>query len=358
MRITDVKAYAIKQNVEIPFKWRKGLPEGSHLNEMGILRILTDEGIEGIAVAQRGLMTVDYTKRRLKDLLIGRDPLLKEQLWHEMWELDRAEEFQIYYMGIPDVALWDITAKKAGMPLYQLLGGNSNRVQAYASTVTYDTTDQFLRVADYCLEQGYKAIKLHAWGDVRKDAKLCADLRKHVGDDILLMYDGSAGFDLRDAIYLGKALEQADYYWYEEPMREFSIWNYKKLCDELTIPVLAAETSDGCHYNAADFIVQGACDRIRTGTVLKGGITGALRIAHLADSFGMKAEIHGGDQANVHLACGINNNTFFEALVWGTGPIGFGYPVEADGFITAPQVPGIGYSFDWEEIERKAYAKA
>jgi len=357
MKIVDVKAYALKQEVAIPFKWRKGLPEGSHLNEMGILRVITDEGIEGVAVAQRGLMTVDYTRRRLKDLLIGRDPLLKEQLWHEMWELDRAEEFQIYYMGLPDIALWDITAKKAGMPLYQLLGGSRNRVQAYASTVTYDTTEDYLRVADYCLEQGYRAIKLHAWGDARADAKLCRTLRRHVGDDVRLMYDGSAGFDLTDSIYLGKALEQEDYDWYEEPMREFSILNYKKLCDALTIPVLAAETSDGCHYNAADFIAFGACDRIRTGTVLKGGITGSLRIAHLADSFGMKAEIHGGDQANVQLACGINNNSFFEVLVWGTGPIGFGYAVEADGYITAPQGPGIGYQFDWDEIELRAYAK-
>ena len=359
MKITDVKAYAVKQPPGTPFKWRQGLPAGSHLNEMGILRIITDEGIEGVAVAQRGLMTVDYAQRRLKELLIGRDPLLKEQLWHEMWELDRAEEFQIYYMGLPDIALWDITAKKAGMPLYQLLGGSRDRVQAYASTVTYDTTEQFLEVADACIERGYRAIKLHAWGDARADARLCQALRRHVGDDIALMYDGSAGFDLSESIYLGKALEEAGYYWYEEPMREFSLWNYKKLCDELTIPVLAAETSDGVHYNAADFIAFGACDRIRTGTVLKGGITGSLRIAHLADSFGMKAEIHSGDQANVQLACGISNNTFFEVLVWGTGDsLGFGYPdVEADGFITAPQGPGIGYAFDWEDIERRAYAK-
>ncbi|NOU69442.1 racemase [Paenibacillus sp. LMG 31461] len=356
MKIIDVRAYGIQTPVTTSFNWRKGLPGSGAVREQGILRIITDEGIEGIAVTQRAGMTVDYVQRRLKGMLIGKDPLLKEKLWHEIWEMDRLEEFQIMYMGLVDMALWDITAKKAGMPLYQLIGGNSDRVQAYASTVTYDTTEQFLQVADACIERGYRAIKLHAWGDARKDAKLCQDLRNHVGEEIILMYDGSAGFNLQEAIYLGKALEEADYHWYEEPMREFSIWNYKKLCDELTIPILAAETSDGCHYNAADFIVQGACDMIRTGTLLKGGITGSLRIAHLADSFGMKAEIHGGDQANVQLACGIPNNSFFEVLVWGKGDsIGFGYPdVDRDGYISAPQGPGIGYTFDWEEIEREA----
>lgn len=355
MKIIDVKAYGLHTKVKTPFRWREGLPGSGAYGEKGILRIITDEGIEGIAVTQRAELTVEYTRRRFKDLLIGKDPLLKEKLWHEIWELDRLEEFMIMHMGMVDMALWDITAKKANMPLYQLLGGNSDRVQAYASTVTYETTAEFLHAVDVCLDRGYKAIKLHAWGDSRKDAKLCQDLRKHVGPDIQLMYDGSAGFKLPEAVYLGKALEEADYLWYEEPMREHSIWTYKRLCDELTIPVLAAETSDGCHYNAADFISQGACDIIRTGTLLKGGITGSLRIAHLADAFNMNAEIHGGDLANVHLACGIPNNTFFEVLVFGTESVEFGFPdVEADGFITAPQRPGIGYQFDWEEIERLA----
>jgi L-alanine-DL-glutamate epimerase-like enolase superfamily enzyme len=71
----------------------------------------------------------------------------------------------------------------------------------------------------------------------------------------------------------------------------------------------------------------------------------------------MNAEIHGGDQANVHLACGISNCSFFEVLVFGTDPVDFGYPVEPDGFITAPQEPGIGYIFDWNEIEKKAVYK-
>src|SRR5690606_10156577 len=169
--------------------------------------------------------------------------------------------------------------------------------------------------ADQCLALGYPAIKLHAWGDARKDARLCQDLRAHVGPDVPLMYDGSAGFDLVDAIYLGRALAEADYLWYEEPMREFSIESYKRLREKVDIPLLSGETADGAHYNIADFIAGGAADLVRTSCWFKGGMTGALRVAHLAQAFNMRAEVHGMGLANLHLACAIPNNTYYEQLV-------------------------------------------
>ena len=121
-------------------------------------------------------------------------------------------------------------------------------------TVTFSTIEEYLDVADQCLGMGYSAIKLHAWGDARRDAQLVKKLRAHVGDGIDLMYDGSAGFDYHDAYFVGRALEDAGFRWYEEPMREFSIASYERLHERLNIPLLVAETSDGCHYNSADFI--------------------------------------------------------------------------------------------------------
>ncbi|MFI6741839.1 enolase C-terminal domain-like protein [Nonomuraea sp. NPDC050451] len=101
-----------------------------------------------------------------------------------------------------------------------------------------------LEVVDQCLELGYRAIKLHAWGDPRADAELCQKLRAHVGDEVPLMFDGSAGFDFADALYVG----QAQY---------------------------------------------------------KGGIAGAMRITHLADSFQLRAEVHGAGVVNAHLCMAI-----------------------------------------------------
>lgn len=123
-----------------------------------------------------------------------------------MWELDRIESFPVYTQGVIDLALWDLAGKAAGVPVWQLMGGSARQVAAYASTVTFETVEEYLDVAVQSLALGYRGIKLHAWGDAKRDARLVQAVRDRVGPDVPLMYDGSAGFDLPDAIYLGKAI--------------------------------------------------------------------------------------------------------------------------------------------------------
>lgn len=345
MKITAVEVEVTERPVRHQFRWRAGLPGSGAHRCQAKLTIRTDEGVDGIATASHGRIIEDLVNRRLRDILVGTDPLMKEARWHDVWEIDRIEELPIYALGLIDIALWDITAKVAGLPLYKAIGGYRDRIPAYASTVTFETTEEFLHVADQCLAAGFRAIKLHAWGDARKDGKLCQDLRKHVGPDIALMYDGSAGFDLLDAIWLGRALEEADYLWYEEPMREFSIEAYKRLAERTRVPLLSGETSDGCHYNIADFIAAGAADLVRTSTHYKGGVTGALRVAHLAESFNRRAEVHGGGLPNLHVACAIPNTTYYESLVYST-TIEVEPGIGSDGCISPPDAPGIG----WETL--------
>src|SRR5262249_17269584 len=159
---------------EIPvkhqFRWRAGLPGSGTSHDHARLTIETDEGVTGEARMNRGKIVADLVDRRLREMLVGRDPLLKEDLWERVWEIARIEELPIYALGLADIALWDITAKVAGLPLYKVIGGYRDRIPCYASTVTFETTEEFLDVADQCLDYGFPAIKLHAWGDYRKDA--------------------------------------------------------------------------------------------------------------------------------------------------------------------------------------------
>jgi L-alanine-DL-glutamate epimerase-like enolase superfamily enzyme len=342
MKIAAVDTEIVEHVVPHQFVWRGGLPgSGTHTISTK-LTIRTDEGIDGIAYAPRGAIMVDLVDRRLRDMLIGHDPLLKERLWHDVWEIDRIEELPIYALGVVDIALWDITAKIAGLPLFKVIGGARMRIPAYASTVTFRDTAEFLDVADQCLAHGFRAIKLHAWGDPKRDARLAHDLRQHVGPNIELMYDGSAGFDLLDAIYVGRALHEAGFLWYEEPMREFSIEAYRRLAEAVDIPLLSGETSDGAHYNIADFIRFGGAHLVRTSTHYKGGITGGLRIAHLAEAFNLRAEVHGGGLPNLHLACAIPNTTYYESLIT-SNPIEVEAGIGPDGCISPPDAPGIGW---------------
>jgi L-alanine-DL-glutamate epimerase-like enolase superfamily enzyme len=342
VKITSIDVEVRDEVVAHAYRWRQGLPRLSPNQKTAQVTIHSDEGVSGVARVSHGTIVQDVFARGLTEHLIGQNPLNKEDIWQRVLELDRLEEIPIYGLGTVDIALWDLTGKVAGLPVYQLLGGYRDRIPAYASTITYDTLEEFLDVADQCLAAGFRAIKLHAWGDARKDAHLCQALRAHVGPEIALMYDGSAGFDLLDAIYLGRALGEADYLWYEEPMREFSVDAYRRLREKIDVPLLAGETSDGVHFNIADFIQFDACDLVRTSTHYKGGFTGGLRVAHIADSCHMRAEVHGGGLPNLHLACAIPNTTYYESLVT-TNPIVVEPGIDSDGCIAAPSFPGIGW---------------
>jgi len=345
MRISHVEAHAVRIPPPTPpFGWRRGLLGGPPGGQGAVLRIVTDDGLEGAALVPRrgaGAIVRDVVTDVLHDELIGADPLQREWLWHRMWEIDRTEELPIYILGLVDIALWDLAGRAAGRPVWQLLGGFREAIPAYASTATFATTQEYLDVASQCLELGYPAIKLHAWGDAREDAGLCLALREHVGDAVALMYDGSAGFDLPDAVYLGHALADAGYLWYEEPIREFSVTAYTWLAERVRVPLCVAETSDGAHMNTGDFIAAGAASFVRTSAELRGGITGAMRIAHLADAFRLRAEVHGPGLTSQQLCMAIANTTYYESLVTAT-TVPRDPAVDRHGLVHAPRHPGIG----------------
>jgi len=342
VRIAAVDVDLIPLPPVVPaFAWRRGLRGSAHERTTAVLRITTDDGAVGEAYHEwSGAMLADIVDRVLRDELVGERANLREWLWHRLWELDRTEEFPIWLFGIVDVALWDLEGRLLGVPVHRLIGTYRDSIPAYASTTTFSTTEEYLAVADQCLELGYPAIKLHGWGDARADAELCQRVRDHVGPDVDLMYDGSAGFDLPDAIYVGHALAEAGYRWYEEPIHEFSVTAYKWLAERVSVPLLVGETSDGSHLNTADFIASGCATYVRTSANHRGGITGAVRIAHLADSFRLRAEVHGPTEPAVHLCMAIPNCTYYESLVT-SNPVVREERVGADGLVHAPTAPGI-----------------
>jgi L-alanine-DL-glutamate epimerase-like enolase superfamily enzyme len=118
------------------------------------------------------------------------------------------------------------------------------------------------------------------------------------------------------------------------------------LASRVDVPLLVAETSDGAHMNTADFIASGSAVAVRTSAALRGGITGAMRIAHLADAHLMRAEVHGGGIVSQHLCMAIPNNTYYESFV-SANPITREPAVGADGILPAPLGVGIGWENGW-----------
>ncbi len=366
MKITGFTCWVVEHEPMPPFSWRAGLPSTASDSPPGmaprkaVIRMHTDTQWFGATELGKGDGIADSVRRRF-GRFVGEDPQMTERLWHLMWETDRIEEFAVHTTGAIDLLCWDVKSLAANMPIHQMIGGNATRIPAYASTVTWDTLKDYERHIKLCMDVGFRAFKLHAWGDVKADRELARHLRQWTGPDADLMYDGSAGFDYVDALALGKALEGEGFLWYEEPMREHNIGHYARLREKLDIPILAAETSDGAHWNAATWIEAGALDMVRISAAFKGGITGSMKIAHLAESFGMRAQVHGMGRENAQLCAAFVNNDYYEQLVINEEQIrglrDLGELSIIDGDLNVCTKPGLGYAFDWDVIDRTALTR-
>jgi L-alanine-DL-glutamate epimerase-like enolase superfamily enzyme len=362
MKITDVKVWVCTRQV----------PPMAHKDRVGeepwdivLIRVLTDEGVEGNAFGygiRSGEVTARLTIDMLKPALIGEDPLDRERIWQKIRTLDRwLALFPIYAQGPVDVALWDIAAKTAGMPLYKLIGGYRDRVRAYATAAwSIPDIDAYKQQADEILELGFTAYKMTAWGDPEYDIKLMREMRRHVGDGIDLMLDCVSAYDHRTALRVGRVAEELGFYWFEEPLWDHDIHGLAKLCSALDIPVVSTETLPGANYSIAEYIVRGAADIVRSDVMWKGGVTSTLKTMHLADCFGMKCEVHTSqysltDVANLHIVCACKNVDFYELLFPLEYYSNYGVvdPVEIhdDGTVSVPQAPGLGLEIDWELLE-------
>lgn len=184
-------------------------------------------------------------------------------------------------------------------------------------------------------------------------------VREAVGDDYTLMFDPVAEYTLDQAIKVGRTLERLNYRWLEEPFRDHEIEKYARLCAALDIPVANTETTRGDHRGVAQFITQRATDIVRADVSWKWGVTGTVKIAHLAEAHGLNCEIHTTTMAymdivNLHVSCAIRNCEYFEMFVPENlfqFPMKGSLPVDEQGQIHVPEIPGIGVEVDWELVD-------
>ncbi len=335
--------------------------------QVGVVTVRTDQGIEGHAFLGSGSSGADefapQVLRRLKPLLVGRNPLDIGAIWGDLWALNRyADPRSICAV---DVALWDIAGKAANLPIHRLLGTCRERAPAYASSASMSRVDQYVEEALDFQSRGWQAYKIHPQRDPKKDVAICAAVRKAVGDDMVLMLDSMWAYGYEEALRVGLAAQELGFYWYEDPLAEDDIYGYVKLKQKLTIPILATEYSPGGLYGYTPWILQQATDMLRGDVALKAGITPMMKIAHLAEAFRMKCEIHHGGNslnnvANLHVTMAVPNCEYFEVLQPDAAQKhGLVSDIEVDGagFVHAPTGPGLGYEIDWDLVRRNATAE-
>ena len=347
-------------------------PGPEHDATQTLLRIVTDEGVEGynFGVNQRVVEGI------VKPLLVGEDPFYRERIWQTLKERQRLHlgVLSDRVLSAVDLALWDLVGRALDQPVHKLLGGYRDKVPAYASTMCgdeleggLDTPEAYAEFALQCKARGYPAFKLHTWQppvpgapDPKRDVAACAAVREAVGGEMPLMLDPYHYYSREEALYLGKGLEELDYYWIEEPMDEHSTSSYVWLTDQLSIPVVGPETAEGKMYTRAEWIVRGASDISRGGVGDVGGITPLMKIVHLCESFGVRMEVHGGGVGNLHVLCamGIPGEYYERGLLhpildheqpspWLNEIVD---PMDEEGFVHVSQEPGLGINIDFDYI--------
>jgi len=350
-----------------PTKYTPGTLNVSGRSNLGLLRVKTDDGIEGHAFLGSAYNPAETDAaaliRFLKPVLMGKNPLAREDLHAAMRA--RQRNLGLRAIGACDTALWDIAAKSAGMPLYRYLGGGRAAIGAYASSQMLDSREAYAAEAAQFRADGWKAYKIHPPQHPPEDIRICEAARAAVGDEFTLMLDSTWSYRYPDALRVGRAIERLGFLWYEDPLNEEDIYSYVQLRQKLDIPIIATEYPQGDIGTYAVWLTERATDALRGDIAVKGGLTTMLKTAHLAEAFHMNYEVHhGGNSLNnlaqLHFACAIRNTTFFEVLLpHGAHKYGLAADIEIgkDGLARCPEQPGIGADIDFELIARKRIAQ-
>ena len=128
------------------------------------------------------------------------------------------------------------------------------------------------------MSEGWLAYKIHPHGKPKADVEISRAVREAVGQDMVLMLDSMWSYGYEDAVRVGRAIEELDYFWYEDPLAEEDIYNYVKLRQKLDIPIMSTEFAPGGLYGMAQWIEQRASDMLRGDVAVCGGITPMVRI--------------------------------------------------------------------------------
>ncbi|MCB9945889.1 MAG: enolase [Geminicoccaceae bacterium] len=344
----------------------------------GLLSIVADDGTVGHVIANPADIAEPLLAQFIRPVLIGADPMRHEHLWRALYKWQRGSSMRLTdrVLCAVDLALWDLVGKICGQPVWKLLGGYREKILAYGSTMCGDDLDNGLatpedygRFAERLVRKhGYRAIKLHTWmppipgaPNVKMDYAACAAVREAVGPDIPLMLDPNHWYSRADSLWLGQKLEELGFLWMEECMEEASLSSYQWLSGNLPrLNILGPESMTGKHWTRAEWASKGACDMLRTGVWDVGGIGPSMKVAHLADSFGMSCEVHGTGAGNLAVAAAISNTSYYERgllhpFIDYDQPKDFQNRIDdemdKDGYVHCRTEPGLGQDLNLDYIE-------
>ncbi len=310
---------------------------------LGVLRLITDGGLEGHCTG------VTATPSQLEDaasVVLQSDPVDRERTWRALKELSGGLSTSLR-AGI-DVALWDLSAKIAGRPLFRHVNGFRDRVPVCRSGSEGETAEGIVQDAKDAQQAGFKAYRIRTKSDESALVRLVRDVRSAVGPDFPLIFDGRNRYTVDGAIRIGRVLDEADYFYFDRPRPQGDHSGGTQVAGEIDTPT-STEVSGPMEASLV-MTVQSA-DHIRTGVGVAGGFTDVLKSARCAEAFGAYCHLEGmgicDGFAHLHLVGALRNTPFIELTGTEVRSPFVRNPLRVtDGLVRLPVLPGLGIDID------------
>lgn len=358
MKITDIRTSAFQHEMARAIGDANN-PRGRSLYAGLAVFLHTDAGLTGLALGNPGQAgTIESLAR---DLLFGQDPRGVIGLWQRMADFafkggNRGAITDV--IGTLDVALWDLKAKANSEPLWKTLGASSPNVRAYASGIDLCLSDE--EIGTFYRGQaarGISAGKLKVGLDRESDLRrigIMRDALASAGETPVLLIDSNEYWSPKQAIQHIRYFERHyELFWAEEPARRWDAAGLRKVSDAVGAAVATGENLD----DAADFkplIAARAADILQIG-VGTGGISGAWRVAQMADGFDLPVSVMNcPGNYMAHFAAVLPNHIWMEVVDAGRDVVFEHDSRVEDGHIVLGDSPGNGIVFDEEMLAKYA----
>ncbi|MBF0276588.1 MAG: dipeptide epimerase [SAR324 cluster bacterium] len=349
LKITDIKVYKF----DIPLKEIFQIATMSLSNANNVLiKIETSKGIDGWGEAASFHALVGETQlinfaaaKEIREILVGRNPL---EIESNVQLMDSYLPHNTTIKSAIDMALYDIAAKCAGMPLYAFLGGKKREIETDMTIGICDPGEAGEK-ALAILSMGFRMIKIKLGLNYNDDFLRLKNIRDAVGEEIILRVDANQGWDRMTAKKSLDAFSQFDIEFCEQPCRASDNNGMKYVSENTNIPIMADESLFS-PFNALHLIKEDVAPYFNIKLSKSGGIHNAIKISHLAEAGGIlsmvgcMSESRLGLTAAAHFSLSNESIKFFDLdsyLEHSENPVVGGMEIK-NGFVQMPDEPGIG----------------
>lgn len=350
MKITKIIILPYEIKLKEPFIISLG--KMTHARNV-LVQMKTDEGLTGygecspfLSINGESHETAEIVGNYLAKRLLGKNPLRIEACIELM---DSIIYGNTSIKSAFDMALYDLAAQHAGLPLYQFLGGKQR--QLYTDyTVSLGSIKDMIRQALWIKNNGFPAIKIKLGENPDKDILRVKAIRKAIGYELPLRLDANQGWDFDGALKALRGVEHEGVEYCEEPIPRWAFMELPRLSIESPVPIMSDESCSD-HHDAERLIRLKACPMFNIKLGKSGGLFNALKIIQLSEENGIDLQIGGflesrlAFSASAHLALSSKQVThcdFDTPLMFEEDPMVGGISYGANGEIFVPETPGLG----------------